>query len=137
MLESHKGTDVFETDLPAHLRRLGVTHLVIAGMTANRCCESTGRHATEHGYDVAFLSDAIGSESLPSYEAAVMLNYPLIANGVMTVDEFIAALDGGETGIAARVGDTVRGSDHLKVGTIEEVVPASDRCEAYVRVPRG
>lgn len=42
-----------------------------------RPCESTGRHVTEHGYDVAFASDAIGSESLPSYEAAIKLKYPL------------------------------------------------------------
>ncbi len=138
VLQPHKGTDVFETDLPEHLRRLGITHLVICGMTANLCCESTGRHATEHGYDATFLSDAIGSESLPSYEASVLVNYPLIANGVMTVDEFLAALDGGaDGGIAARVGDTVRGSDHLEVGTVEEVVPASGEHEAYIRVPRG
>ncbi|MFN2503889.1 MAG: cysteine hydrolase family protein, partial [Acidimicrobiales bacterium] len=43
VLLPHKGTDVFETDLPEHLGRLGTTHLVIAGMTANLCCESTGR----------------------------------------------------------------------------------------------
>ncbi len=93
VLLPHKGIDVFETDLPDHLQRLGVTHLVIAGMTANVCCESTGWHAMEERYDVTFLSDAIGSESLPTYEAAIRLNYPLIANAVMEVDEFLAALD--------------------------------------------
>ena len=51
-----QGVDVFETDLPDHLQRLGTTHLVISGMTANLCCESTGRHATEHGYDVTFCA---------------------------------------------------------------------------------
>ena len=71
MLLPHKGTDVFETDLPEHLQRLGITHLVICGMTANLCCESTGRHAAEHGYDVTFLSDAIGAENMPAYEASI------------------------------------------------------------------
>ncbi len=138
VLQPYKGTDVFETDLPEHLRRLGITHLVIAGMTANLCCESTGRHATEHGYDATFLSDAIGSESLPSYEASVLVNYPLIANGVMKVHEFIGALDAGaDSEVPARRGDTVRGSDHLEIGTVEEVVPASGEHEAYMRVPRG
>ena len=47
VLLPHKSTDVFETDLPEHLARLGTTHLVIAGVTANLCCESTGRRATE------------------------------------------------------------------------------------------
>ncbi len=49
VLLPHKSIDVFETDLPRHLERLGITHVVIAGMTANLCCESTGRHAMEKG----------------------------------------------------------------------------------------
>ena len=138
VLQPHKGTDVFETDLPDHLRQLGITHLVICGMAANLCCESTGRHATELGYDVTFLSDAIGSESLPSYEAAVLVNYPLIANGVMKVEDFLVAIeDGADGAIPARVGDTVRGSDDLEIGTVEEVVSASEEHESYLRVPRG
>jgi ureidoacrylate peracid hydrolase len=67
VLLPHKGVDVFETDLPDHLDRLGTTQLVIAGMTANLCCESTGRHAMEHGYDVTFLRDAIGADTLAAY----------------------------------------------------------------------
>src|SRR5436305_12404957 len=63
VLLPHKSCDVFQTDLPEHLHRLGITHLVIAGMAANLCCESTGRHAMEEGFDVSFLSDAIGAAS--------------------------------------------------------------------------
>ncbi len=43
VLRPHKGTDVFETDLPEHLDARGTTQLMIAGMTANLCVESTGR----------------------------------------------------------------------------------------------
>lgn len=138
VLLPHKGIDVFETDLPDHLQRMGVRHLVIAGMTANLCCESTGRHAMEEGYDVTFLSDAIGSESVPSYEASVHLSYPMIANAVMKVADFLAAVDtagAARTGIV--VGDTVRGSDHLEIGAVEEVVEAIEAEEAYMLVPRG
>ena len=39
VLLPHKGVDVFETDLPDHLDRLRTSHLVIAGMTENLCCE--------------------------------------------------------------------------------------------------
>ncbi|WP_084447268.1 cysteine hydrolase family protein [Hymenobacter roseosalivarius] len=52
VLLPHKSCDVFQTDLAGHLESRGITHLVIAGMTANLCCESTGRHGTEAGYDV-------------------------------------------------------------------------------------
>ncbi|MBW3571284.1 MAG: cysteine hydrolase [Gemmatimonadetes bacterium] len=138
VLLPHKGTDVFRTDLPEHLERLGTTHLVIAGMTANLCCESTGRRAAEEGYDVTFLADAIGSENLPSYEAAVRVNFPLIGNAVLTVNDFLAAIGPSVEGLAqADVGDTVRGSDNLKIGKVKEVVAATTTHEAYMLVPRG
>lgn len=138
VLLPHKSTDVFETDLPGHLERHGITHLVIAGMTANLCCESTGRHAMERGFDVTFLSDAIGASTIPAYEAAVRLNYPLIGNAVMTVDEFLAAVDGQGGGMEAiRAGDTVRGSDHLRIGEVEALVDATADHSTYLLVRAG
>ncbi len=138
VLLPHKGIDVFETDLPDHLQRLGTTHLVIAGMTASLCCESTGRHAMEEGYDVTYLSDAISAESIPSYEAAIHLSYPLIGNAVLSVDEFLSAVDTSTHGrLEVRPGDTVRGSDSGEIGEVERVVEASDETEAHIVVPRG
>jgi len=138
VLLPHKSCDVFRTDLPEHLRRLGITHLVIAGMSANLCCESTGRHAMEAGFDVTFISDAIGASSVPEYEAAIRLNYPLIANAVLTVDEFLGAVG---VSTAARVGvqpgDTVRGSDHGEIGTVDEVVSATGETESYLLLRSG
>ncbi len=139
VLLPHKGIDVFGTDLPQHLDRLGTTHLVIAGMTANLCCESTGRHAMEHGYDVTFISDAIGAENLAAYEAALRVNYPLIANAVLTVDELLDAVASAPASAAEAVqqGDTVLGSDRGKIGTVQDVVPASDGGPAHMLVARG
>ena len=138
VLLPHKSCDVFRTDLPAHLERMGITHLVIAGMTANLCCESTGRHAMEAGFDVTFLSDAIGAASIPEYEAAIRLNFPLIANAVITVDEFLTAIaaPAGQP-VDVQPGDTVRGSDHGEIGTVEKLVEATEQTEAYLLVPRG
>ncbi len=66
------------------------------------------------------------------------MNYPLIANAVITVDEFLAAV---EALTAARVdvlsGDTVRGSDHREIGTVDKVVEATEETEGYLLVPRG
>jgi nicotinamidase-related amidase len=138
VLLPHKGIDVFETDLPDQLQRMGITHLVIAGMTANLCCESTGRHAMEEGYDVTYLSNAIGAESVPAYEAAVHLDYPLIGNAVMDVEQFLAAVSApADTSVTAQPGDTVLGSDHGEIGTVEEVVEASEETDAYMLVRRG
>jgi ureidoacrylate peracid hydrolase len=138
ILQPHKGTDVMETDLPKHLERLGITHLVLAGMTANLCVESTGRHASELGYDVTFLSDAIGAENLPAYEASIHINYPLIGNAVLEVDEFLNAIQPpAPAHEVIRVGDIVYGSDRGKVGQVEEIVPARDGAPGYSLVPRG
>lgn len=138
VLTPHKSTDVFETDLPDHLKRLGTTHLIIAGMAANLCCESTGRRATEKGFDVTFLKDAIGSEDLLSYEAAVKINYPLIGNAVLSVDELLSALAAsqGETA-PLKVGDMVCGADGNEIGEVAELVPATAAAPGYVLVRRG
>ena len=135
VLLPHKGIDVFETDLPDHLERLGTTHLVIAGMTANLCCESTGRHAMEHGYDVTFLRDAIGADTLAAYQASIRVNYPLIGNAVLKVAEFLAAVDLVDA--LPKKGDKVLGSDHLKIGTVEDVIEGTADAPGYVVVPRG
>jgi len=139
ILEPHKGTDVMQTDLPEHLTRLGTTHVVLAGMTANLCVESTGRRAGELGYDVTFLSDAIGAESLPAYEASIHVNYPLIGNAVMEVDDFLEAIAPASSreDAGVRVGDTVYGSDRGKIGSVEDIVPAAEGQPGYLVVPRG
>ncbi|MBF8965525.1 cysteine hydrolase [Pontibacter sp. FD36] len=139
VLLPHKTCDVFMSDLPEQLERLGITHLVIAGMAANMCCESTARHAVEDGYDVTMLKDAMGAASIPEYEAAVHLNLPLFSNAVITTEEFLKALE-----IAAPLqtvdvqeGDTVKGSDNGEIGTVEKVVRAANDAESYILVPRG
>jgi ureidoacrylate peracid hydrolase len=137
VLLPHKSCDVFRTDLPEHLHRMGITHLVIAGMTANLCCESTGRHAMEAGFDVTFVSDAIGAASIPEYEAAIRVNFPLISNAVITVDEFLGAIASPERRIAVEPGDTVYGSDHGEIGTVDKVAEATADHEGYLLVPRG
>ena len=138
VLLPHKTCDVFMTDLPEQLERLAVTHLVIAGMTANLCCESTGRHAMEAGYDVTFLSDAIGSTSVPSYEASIHINFPMLANGIMKAEEFLGAVDAADLARTnVKKGDTVLGSDHGEIGAVAEVVAETPETEAHLVVPRG
>jgi ureidoacrylate peracid hydrolase len=135
VLEPHKGIDVFETDLPEHLDRLGTTHLVIAGMTANLCCESTGRHAMERGFHVTYLHDAIGADNVAAYEAATHINYPLVANGIVDVDSFFDAIDNRDR--QPHPGDTVLSSDRLDLGTITHVVAADQHHTSHLRVRKG
>jgi ureidoacrylate peracid hydrolase len=138
VLLPHKGTDVFETDLPDYLQKMGITHLVIVGMTASLCCDSTGRHAAEAGYDVTYLYDAIGAESVPSCEAAVNLNYPLTGNTVIKAEEFLEAIGSRSIWNATvKMGDKVYGSDHLKIGNVSEIVEANSKNDACLIVKKG
>jgi len=134
VLQPHKGTDVFETDLPEHLDRLGITHLILAGMTANLCVESTGRHAAEQGYDVTYVRDAIGAENLPAYEASIRINFPLIGNAVMDTEDLLTAFGADRL---PRAGDAAYASDQLEIGTITQVVDDATEAPGYVLVERG
>lgn len=137
ILQPHKSCDVLQTDLKEELEKRGTTHLVIAGMTANLCCESTGRHAMEKGYDVTFISDAIGAAGVMEYEAAININFPLISNAVIKTEDFLAAIEGGNAAtLQIEEGDTVRGSDGGELGTVKEVQQGIDGT-GYMLVPMG
>lgn len=47
-----------ETELEATLQRLGVHHLVLAGVASNWCVRATAFGALERGYDCTLVSDA-------------------------------------------------------------------------------
>ncbi|CAN5122496.1 hypothetical protein BH20BAC1_BH20BAC1_29050 [soil metagenome] len=136
ILQPHKSCDVYQTDLAEELKKRGTTHIVIIGMTANLCCESTGRHAMEEGYDVTFISDAIGAAGVMEYEAAINVNFPLIANAVIKTEDFLNAIEYGASGMQIQEGDTVRGSDGGEIGTVKEVQQDSEDI-GYMLVPMG
>lgn len=46
------------TDLETHLRRAGITSLVIAGLTTDHCVSATARTASDLGFDVVIVDDA-------------------------------------------------------------------------------
>ncbi|MDP9379804.1 MAG: cysteine hydrolase, partial [Chloroflexota bacterium] len=68
----------------------------------------------------------------------VHLDYPLIGNAVMDVEQFLAAVSAPvDTSVTVQSGDTVLGSDHGEIGTVEEVIEASEETDAYILVRRG
>jgi nicotinamidase-related amidase len=64
------------TDLDATLKSLGAETLVMAGIMANLGVESTARAASDQGYDLVFVEDAMSALTLAEHEAAVNLNFP-------------------------------------------------------------
>ena len=81
------------TDLDFLLKQNGLDHVVLAGMRANTCIESTARYAVELGYHTTMLNDAVGAFNMREMEAAVEIDYPVISHNVFSTDEFIELIE--------------------------------------------
>lgn len=80
------------TDLDQQLRQHGITHVILIGLLANTCIESTGRYAMELGYHVTLIKDATAAFSKEMMHAAHELNGPTYAHAILTTVELLAAL---------------------------------------------
>ncbi|BBJ47215.1 isochorismatase [Streptomyces antimycoticus] len=82
------------TDLDFQLKQHGITHVVMVGLLANTCIESTGRFAMELGYHVTLVRDATAALLPEMMHAAHELNGPTYAHAITTTDELTAAFKG-------------------------------------------
>ncbi|HEY4179122.1 MAG TPA: isochorismatase family cysteine hydrolase [Kofleriaceae bacterium] len=83
------------TDLDLQLKKHGVRKVIVIGMRANTCIESTVRFAAELGYEVTLVKDAIGSFGHDEMNASLAFNMPPYASAIVTADELIAKLATG------------------------------------------
>jgi nicotinamidase-related amidase len=74
------------------LRQRGVTHVIVVGLLANTCIESTARYAMEFGYHVTLVRDATAAFTKEMMHATHELNGPTFAHAILTTAEVIAAL---------------------------------------------
>ncbi len=95
VVKEHWGQSGFaNTDLDFRLKQKGITHVILVGLLANTCIESTGRFAMELGYHVTLVRDATAAFSHDMMHAAHELNGPTFAHAILTAAEVIAALPG-------------------------------------------
>jgi nicotinamidase-related amidase len=93
--KEHWGQSGFaNTDLDQQLRQRGITHVIVVGLLANTCIESTARYAMELGYHVTLVRDATAAFTHDMMHAAHELNGPTFAHAILTTREVIAALPG-------------------------------------------
>jgi nicotinamidase-related amidase len=89
----HWGQSGFaNTDLDMRLKQRGITHVIVVGLLANTCIESTARFAMELGYHVTLVRDATAAFRPDMMHAAHELNGPTFAHAILTTAEVIAAL---------------------------------------------
>ena len=75
------------TGLDEHLRNLGVTQIVIAGVATSIGVEATARHARDLGFNVTLATDAMTDMSADAHSHSIMQIFPKL----------------GETGTAAQI----------------------------------
>lgn len=80
-----------KTDLEAHLRALGVTHVVLAGIATSSGVEVTAHQAYELGFNTTFAIDAITDVDADAHNYSVTRVFPKIGETGET-DEIIALL---------------------------------------------
>lgn len=83
------------TDLDQQLTQRGVDHVIVVGLLANTCIESTARYAMELGYHVTLVTDATAAFTPEMMHAAHALNGPTYAHAILTTEELLAALPPG------------------------------------------
>jgi nicotinamidase-related amidase len=89
----HWGSSGFAgTDLDLHLKQHGIRRIILIGMIANTCIESTGRFGMELGYHVTLVTDATAAFSPEAMHAAHAINGPTFAHAIVTTDELIPML---------------------------------------------
>lgn len=92
VMNPHKGlTNFWSGDAVIQLRMHEIDTLVMAGMACNLCTESHCRDATENGFEVIIVADAVAGPGPLSHKAA-LVNYEFIANEVVTTDQIVKRL---------------------------------------------
>ena len=91
----HWGSSGFSnTNLDTLLKQKAISRVILIGMVANTCIESTGKYASELGYHVTLVRDATAAVSAEAMRLAHDINGPTYAHAIVTSAEIITALEG-------------------------------------------
>lgn len=80
------------TDLDAHLKKNGVTQVVICGIATSIGVESTARFAQELGYNVTLATDAMTDMRIEAHDNSVKRIFPRLGETGFRAD-IVALLD--------------------------------------------
>jgi nicotinamidase-related amidase len=80
------------TDLDSQLKQRGIQKIILVGMVANTCIESTARFGMELGYHITLIKDATAAFSREGMRAAHEVNGPTFAHAILTTGELLSLL---------------------------------------------
>src|SRR6266436_1095606 len=89
----HWGSSGFaNTDLDLQLKKHGIHQLIVMGLIAHTCVESSVRYAAELGYEVTMVKDATASYSDQEMRAALEINIPNYAAAIVATAEIVDSI---------------------------------------------
>ena len=77
------------TNLDFLLKLHNVDRVIITGMRANTCIDTTARYAVELGYHTTLIKDAIAAYNWEEIKATVEVNFPNYGHALISTKEFI------------------------------------------------
>lgn len=83
----------YGTDLDLHLRRRGLTTIILCGIATEFGVESTARDAHERNYELIFAEDAMTGQTAESHLNSTTRIFPRLGR-VRSTEEILAALNG-------------------------------------------
>lgn len=83
------------TDLDLQLKKYGIHELVVIGLLAHTCVESTVRYGAELGYQIAVVSDAIADYSAREMQASLELTLPSYASQILSTADILFLISHG------------------------------------------
>lgn len=88
IIKEHWGQSGFaNTDLDQQLKQHDIDKIILIGMLANSCIESTGRFGMELGYHITLVKDATAAYAWENMHAAHEINGPAYAHAILTTEE--------------------------------------------------
>lgn len=85
LVQEHWSASGFHnTDLDLQLKQRGISHVIVIGLLANTCIETTARVAVELGYHVTLVKDATAAFSMEALKYAHEINGPTYAHAIVS-----------------------------------------------------
>jgi nicotinamidase-related amidase len=91
VVTKHSWGAFHNTDLAQHLHDLGVTQVVVTGVSTTSGVESTARQAYEHGFNVTLAVDAMTDLSQAAHDGSIANIFPKLGE-TGTTDDILALL---------------------------------------------
>lgn len=90
----HKVFGPESNDLILQLRKVDISQVILAGMSANLCTESHMRELLEQGFEVVVVTDATAAAKLPGFDGyeAAFVNVRMMASDVWSTAQAVKTL---------------------------------------------